>query len=238
MVRDFAQLRFSPRPRTGRASTRNIRRFFYQGSLEHITDRDGHLESRERLGEFALEFVNADRLSVTYTNLYEFLPVPFAIVPTVRLPIGGYGFNNTRIAFTMGQQHRFGFNVAADIGSFYNGDKTTLSVSRGRMVITPKLSVEPTYTNNRVDLVQGSFTTHLSGTRVIYTMTPLMFASAFVQYNSGTNSVSANVRLRWEYRPGSELFVVYNDQRDTLAPGFPELANRAFIVKVNRLFRY
>ena len=65
-----------------------------------------------------------------------------------------------------------------------------------------------------------------------------MFTSALVQYNSGTNSVSANVRLRWEYRPGSELFVVYNEQRDTLARAFPGLANRAFIVKVNRLFRF
>ena len=53
-------------------------------------------------------------------------------------------------------------------------------------------------------------------------MTPLMFVSALVQYNSGINAVSANVRLRWEYRPGSELFVVYNEERDTLtAAAFP-----------------
>ena len=49
-------------------------------------------------------------------------------------------------------------------------------------------------------------------------MTPLMFVSALLQYNSSDNSVSSNVRLRWEYQPGSELFVVYNEQRDTLAP--------------------
>jgi hypothetical protein len=91
---------------------------------------------------------------------------------------------------------------------------------------------------NRVDLAPGEFTTHLAGSRVTYTMTPFMFASAFLQYNSGTHSMSANVRLRWEYRPGSELFVVYNDERDTLARGFPDLSNRAFIVKVNRLFRF
>ena len=69
-------------------------------------------------------------------------------------------------------------------------------------------------------------------------MTPLMFASALVQYNSSTNLVSANVRLRWEYRPGSELFVVYNEERDSLTRGVPDLRNRAFIVKVNRLFRF
>jgi hypothetical protein len=49
--------------------------------------------------------------------------------------------------------------------------------------------------------------------------------------------MSTNLRLRWEYRPGSELFVVYNDERDTLAPRFPSLRNRAFVIKVNRLFR-
>jgi len=34
------------------------------------------------------------------------------------------------------------------------------------------------------------------------------------------------------------LFVVYNEERDTLAQGFPDLQNRAFIIKVNRLFRF
>jgi hypothetical protein len=43
--------------------------------------------------------------------------------------------------------------------------------------------------------------------------------------------------LRWEYRPGSELFVVFNEERDTLTRRFPVLANRALIFKINRLFR-
>ena len=46
------------------------------------------------------------------------------------------------------------------------------------------------------------------------------------------------MRLRWEYRPGSELFVVFNQERDTLGRRFPDLANRALIVKVNRLLRF
>ena len=70
-------------------------------------------------------------------------------------------------------------------------------------------------------------------------MTPLMFLSALIQSTSSNDALSTNVRFRWEYQPGSELFVVYNEQRDTLAPTrFPALENRAFIVKVNRLFRF
>ena len=111
-------------------------------------------------------------------------------------------------------------------------------MAQGRLPITSQLAVEPTYSFNRVSLVEGRFTTHLLGSRVTYTMTPLMFVSALMQYNSEFNSVSTNARLRWEYQPGSELFVVYNEERNTLTRHFPSLNNRAFIVKVNRLFRF
>ena len=68
-----------------------------------------------------------------------------------------------------------------------------------------------------------------------------MFVSALVQYNSSSDSLSTNVRLRWEYTPGSELFIVYNEDRDTevLMPDrVSAIRNRAFVVKVNRLFRF
>jgi hypothetical protein len=69
-------------------------------------------------------------------------------------------------------------------------------------------------------------------------MTPRMFVSSLLQYSSSANAITANLRLRWEYLPGSELFVVYNEERDTRAGQLSSLANRALIVKVNRLFRF
>ncbi len=68
-----------------------------------------------------------------------------------------------------------------------------------------------------------------------------MFLGALVQYNSSNELWSNNLRLRWEYSPGSELFVVYTEDRDldTLRPDrFSELRNRGFVVKINRLFRF
>ena len=87
-------------------------------------------------------------------------------------------------------------------------------------------------------LLEGAFTNRLVGSRVTSTITPLMFVSALVQYNSALHSVAANVRLRWEYRPGSELFVVFNEQRDTETRALPSLTNRALVFKINRLFRW
>ena len=234
MVRDYAQLRFSPRPRTRSA----IRKYIYQGSLEYIENAAGRLESRERLGELALEFQNADRVSLSYVNAFEFLPAPFRIGPGVTLPVGAYSFDTLKLGYNMGQQRPLSANLSAEYGTFYNGHKLTLSAARGRINITPQLSAEPIYSLNRVTLEQGDFTTHLAGSRVTFNVTPLMFASALVQYNSAVDAVSTNARLRWEYQPGSELFVVYNEERNTLARSFPSLSNRAFIVKVNRLFRF
>jgi hypothetical protein len=233
MVRDFAQFRFSPRPRTRRA----IRKYIYQGSLEYIENGAGRLESRERNAEFALEFQNADRIAVYYTNTFEYLPVR-APIGAVELPIGGYSFDSIRVQYNMGQQRSPSANLSAEFGTFYNGHKATFNAQRGRFNVSNQLSLEPVYSFNRVTLVQGDFTQHLAGSRITFTMTPLMFASALVQYNSAINAVSTNARFRWEYQPGSELFVVYNEERNTLARSFPALSNRAFIVKVNRLFRF
>jgi hypothetical protein len=71
-----------------------------------------------------------------------------------------------------------------------------------------------------------------------YGFSPRMFASALIQYSSNDSVFSSNLRFRWEYLPGSELFVVYTDERDTLRPGFPDLKNRAFVIKAHRLVRF
>ena len=100
-------------------------------------------------------------------------------------------------------------------GSFYDGDRTALTFNRARVNLSPQLSVEPNVSVNWIDLPAGSFTTSWWARGSPTRLTPLLFASALVQYNSSTHTVSANARLRWEYRPGSELFVVYNEERDT-----------------------
>lgn len=64
-----------------------------------------------------------------------------------------------------------------------------------------------------------------------------MVVSGLVQYNADAHTLSSSARLRWEYIPGSELFVVYTDGRDT-AGGHAELRNRSFHVKVTRLVRF
>ena len=213
--------------------------------MEYITDRAGVLETREAEGRFGIELENGDAYDLSYTRTYEFLEQPFPIAPGVTIPVGGYSFQDVRTSYSFGSQRRLAGRLSAQHGSFFSGEKTSVSFGiggggfgGGRLELTRQLSVEPGVSFNWVDLPEGSFSTRLVTARTTYTVTPLMFVSALVQYNSSNDSLGAKLRFRWEYQPGSELFVVYNEQRDTRTRGYPELENRAFIVKINRLFRF
>jgi hypothetical protein len=242
MRKSSGLLRFSPRPK----SIKSVRKFTWEGMYDYITDASGFVETREARGFFGIEFENSDRFQLAYSDTYDFLKDPFLIADGIVIPVGGYDFHNTRVGYGFGAHRRLSGNVMIEHGTFYDGTKTTLTVGGGfggfgggRVELTPQLSLEPGLSLNWVDLPQGRFNTTLVTTRTTYTMTPLMFVSALIQYNSSNSTLGANVRLRWEYQPGSELFVVYNEERDTLTPRpFPELATRSFVVKINRLFRF
>jgi hypothetical protein len=234
MRRTFGQARFTPRPRNNAV----VRRYQSGVAVTLVENGAGRLESREQSADVGIEFQNGDRFSLEAARFYEFLSAPFRFPSGVTLPIGGYDFGSVRVGLNRSGRQRVSGNLFAELGSFYNGRKTEVGVGSGRLNLSPRISLEPSYAVNRVELDQGTFTTQLASARVTWTVTPLMFTSALVQYNADTRTVSANARLRWEYRPGSELFVVYNEERDTLARRFPGLANRALIVKVNRLMRF
>ena len=216
-----------------------MRKFSGIGTFTHIDDGSGLLQTQTADGEFAIELQNSDRFSVGIDQQLR------AADAAVRHPAVGENSGrrvpasrSARVTYLFGQQRPLSGTLSVEHGGFYDGHRTSATFNRTRVNLSPRFSLEPNVSINWIDLPTGAFTTTLVGSRVTYTMTPLMFASALVQYNSSTNRASTNVRLRWEYRPGSELFVVYNDEHDTFLQRFPNLQNRAFIVKVTRLFRF
>jgi hypothetical protein len=87
-------------------------------------------------------------------------------------------------------------------------------------------------------LPYGEFTARVISVRTIVTPNPRMVLSGLMQFNAANHSLTSSARLRWEYRPGSELFVVYSDGRDTLTHGVPNVINRSVAIKLTRLIRY
>jgi uncharacterized protein DUF5916 len=240
--RSFGQLRFSPRPK----NVKSVRKFTGDGSLEYVENAtSGSLESRVLNGHFATEFESSDMVSFEVNNDYELLVLPFTVPgSSVTIPRGSHTFTDTTTSYTFGAQRRVSGTASVQLGQYYDGTITAVTFGSGRVSVLKQFSVEPTVSVNHIDVSSGDFTSTLLRARADYGFSPLMFTSALLQYSSADKTFSSNLRFRWEYRPGSELFLVYTDERDTTDPnGLPVpratgLRNRAFVVKINRLFRF
>ena len=237
-LRNYALARFSPRP-----AMEAVRQFTWEGSYDYFENGAGVPETRIAQGTFGIEFENSDRLSANYEHRYDLVPQTFDAAGVVPIPVGAFDYQSIFLSYAMGQQRRVSGTLSLWQGGYYHGDITAVGYQRGRVEITPQFSLEPGMSVNRITLPDGMYTVPLVTSRVTYTFTPRMFFGGLIQYSPVSETISANLRLRWEYQPGSELFVVYNDQRDLAdfsfgARRWPELRNRAFVIKFNRLFRF
>ena len=232
--RTHAQFRFSPRPK----NIPGVRKVFYTANLEYFTDSSGKtVESRDQQGIFRVDFTSGDRTQLEVTRSYELIRVPFILAKGVRVPVGGYPFEQVQGSYTFGPQRKLSGTATVMHGSFYDGTVTEMSW-RSRVEFSPQFYAEPTVTMNLVDVPWGRGYSNLVSSRLTYTLSPRMFVSGLLQYQSRTDSVSTNARFRWEYKPGSELFVVYSDGRTTLSRAIPDLQNRSFVVKLTRLLQF
>ena len=237
--RTSVSARFSPRPQ----SIESVRQFVLEASLDYFLTADtDRLETRQTQIAFQTELENSDRFGVRLSDSYELLVEPF--FPSggdLAVPVGGYDFRDARLTYILGPQRPLTGGVEVASGGYFGGRLTSVDLARGRIDLSSRLSVEPSLSLNWIDLPAGSFRTDLLRGRVTYTFTPRTFVSGLFQYNSTTRALGTNLRLRWEYSPGSELFVVYTEEQE-LDPLRPTrslaLRNRAFVVKVNRLFRF
>ena len=227
--------RFSPRPK----SSRLIRRLDWEAGYDYITDgRRTRVENRQASGTFQIDFHSSDQATLDYTHDFEFLPRNFLIAPAVTVPIGGYDYDTVRLTYELGQQRSVSGRVSVAAGTFYDGHKKEANFTSGRIALSARVSIEPGVTMNWIDLPQGAFTNRLMTARGVFTPTPRMLVSSLIQYNATDHNVSSSVRLRWEYVPGSEFFVVYSDGRNTSDALLPGLLNRSFAIKLTRLLRF
>jgi hypothetical protein len=226
------QLRFSPRP----ASIEAIRKLTWTASLDYFEDGAGRMESRSQEGRFNVEMENSDQFTLQATRSFERLTDPFEVASALEIAPGRYTFTEYRASYNFGPQRALSGNLSFNWGGFYDGTIRSVSVNQGRVVVSNRLSLEPGVNVNFLDLEAGESTQTVWRLRADYAFTPRMFASSLMQYASDSRTFSSNLRFRWEYRPGSELFVVWTDERDT-GPQGTGLRNRALVLKVTRLLR-
>ncbi len=223
---------FSPTPRPKKGNIKLMEPMYV---LTYTTDQDNRLVARLHHLMHGTTLRDDSFINVIYQRNLDVLDLPFRIRPNVIIPVGAYNMNEWVFSYNTSPGKRLYSRLSFSPNDFYGGDKKTTTFAGG-VRATSQLSTELQYNRNDVDMPWGKFLVNLTTLRVDYTFSPRMTIRSLTQYNSSTHEVSNNIRFNFIHRPGSDLYVVYNELRQTGLPSdiFAQ-KDRQLVVKVNYL---
>ena len=227
-----ANLGIGPRP-----NILNIRQTFFLNNLTYIENHSGQLESRNILtGMFNL-FQNGSNLLLAYMQNYEYLTDDFEIKENVFIPSEAYKFNQFIGWFESDKSKSIALRTEVNLGQFYNGRLFRVNTS-GILKLNKNLNMEFIFDSNQFDLPVdgGKFTTNIVAARIIYSFTPDLYAKAYLQWNDDEKLSVSNFLVRWIYKPGANIYFIYNETRKLGSEGY--IQDRVLMLKVSFLFNY
>ncbi len=205
-------LRWRPKPGFG-----NIRYMSIGPELELWTDRANDVKYWTGEASWYTLFNSGDAWSSQATRFYDVVTEEFA--PSDRrsdvvIPPGTYKFTTIRTGPRPSGKRwiRPGFSFEA--GTYYTGRRYSIR-SQSAFRPTGRASFEVNYRGNWIRLPQANLSIHTLGTRLLYSITTNFFVKVFSQWNNDDETISANFLLNYEYRPGSDIFLVFDSGYDT-----------------------
>jgi hypothetical protein len=223
------QLHFNPRP-----DSRIIRKHDPHFSITRFYGTDGTLESEFIHNDYTVDFQNGGNASIAFNHVFEFLRAPFEVVPGLFIPPGGFGWNELRLRFTTNQSAPFFGSITHVRSGFYRGRLSDTTITSG-FRRGERFLLDLRYNLYDGSIKWGDFRLHLVRLRSNYSFSPSKFIQALVQYNSRFNLISSNIRFGMIRKSGTGLFLVYNEQYETLRGKFPVL-DRSIAIKYSHMF--
>ena len=192
-------------------NTHGVRELQYDGFLSHSLDMSGAFQLQQWQARFRADFNNGaytddDPLNVTIQRIVQ----PFNVYRNVVIPPGLYHFVRHKVSFGSATNHRLTYELKDWFGGYYSGRLNEASV-QGTYRPNARLAVELNNTWDRFRLPQRNFSVDVASAEADYSFSRLLSLSTILQLDTAnTQAVSANIRLRFNYRPDSDLFVIYN----------------------------
>jgi hypothetical protein len=200
------------------------------------TDLAGRWQSyRIFMAPLNWRFRSGDRIEFNVNPTGERLDAPFT-VSNVTIPPGSYQWRQYRLEVGTAQKRRVYNQLTWWFGGYYGG-KLDQVIWTGAWNPTALFTVEFTGERDMGRLPVGNFTTTLVGNRLRINLSPDLSIASYVQYDTESESVGTNTRLRWTFRPVADLFVVYNHNVRSILDRW-QLDSNQFLVKVQYALRY
>ncbi|MFQ6083405.1 MAG: DUF5916 domain-containing protein [Candidatus Aminicenantia bacterium] len=213
---------------------------FVNGFL-FLRNTDGSIESAEFGPGWGFTTKSGYSGKIAVKLFYEDVSEPFEFSDNADVPVGRYTFYGLNGEFSTPWGRLFNINTTLDAGSFYDGSRVSFDVTP-RWNISSSLELSGTYQFNRVSFParDQQFIAHIARLRVLAMLNTKFSATAFIQYNSATDAVIANIRLRYNPREGNDLYLVYNEGLNTNRyredPALPFTSSRTVMLKYTYTF--
>jgi hypothetical protein len=201
-------------------------------NIIYTTDTNNRLLTRRIHHMVGTRFQNGAYLNVWWNRWFDQIDEPFR-VQTITIPTGTYRFNEFNFVINSNPARRIYEQFSYSPQTYYGGDRTDISATIG-VRANSRASGEYSLQRNDVSGPWGAFVVNLSILRLDFALSPRQTVRTLSQYNSLTRQLSTSIRYNFIYRPGSDLYVVYDElQADQL--GRPQIRNRQLVVKTTYL---
>ena len=172
----------------------------------------GKIETANLSGGFWFETKNAWNADVFVTQNHEYVSEAFELSDEVEVPIGEYDFFQVAANVTTSYTKLAGLTLSLSGGSFYGGNIVSLGLSP-RWNVSSHLELTGFYQYNQINFPDRnqSLNTQISRLRALYMLNTKFSIAAFLQHNSLDKVFVGNIRLRYNPKEGTDLFIVYND---------------------------
>ena len=159
---------------------------------------------------------------------------PSRKLPETKIPQATHRFVTLEIGPNFSSKRRLASDIYLKLGSYYTGRKTSL-IAKSRFSPSGSLLVQANVNSNWIRLPEANFNITTLSARVLYSFTTDFFVKLFTQWNNDREKAGINFLLNYRYRPGSDVFLVY-DNGYTTADGFQE-KNRTLLLKIAHTLR-
>ncbi len=192
-------------------------------------------------------FESGDRVEAAIERQGDRPPEAFEISTDVDIPAGSYEWTR----FSLGARSAEKRIVSAEIkwasGDYYNGDLNTIEA---RLTVKPSsfLAVEFTAQRNSgtvmalqdevEELIAMNFTEELFGFRVQLNFSPDLQLSSLTQYDTQSQELGSNNKLRWTFDPLGEIFIVYNHNAVRRANDRWDFVSNQLPIKIHYAWRF
>ena len=223
-------LRVTPRPRI-----LGLRRLEFQWANRLITHFRGTLQDFESGLFMSPQWNTGDQAGLGLFRGFNRIDEAFDIGEGVIVPAGDYDTSQIGWFASSSRNRPISLSSMAFLQNFYGGHVNSIS---NNISVNPNANLELTvgYTHNTVDVPAGEFTADLARFQVGYAVSTTLVANALVQYNKRDDELSVSVRINFIHRPGSDLFIVFNEERGS-ATSIWDVNTRAAVVKLTYLAR-